>query len=1302
MKNDENMKNLKLTNLKFENRKTNKSHFQVLVICKYICIILFLIHIQCINCINSFPSFDLKKYEANPIKEGIYTKIKASGPIKLNSDDIRFQDKEEIKKLAEIENYFPKRRRKTQDGRYCAKAFVSEQKTYFDCTKAKTPDGEITDNEWCYVDEIYTEFRNWGYCVPIMDYDRIRNAHYGTMKELVKIVNNLNTDVGQNLSPAQKSMEEIKKVKQLQTRVLKRLNHLTIKLDKVYQNLSNLEKVKGECMEQERKVKELNFQLDAKQRELQEREMQEDKDFSLALKTTNCKGMLLYEHNDEGDGLIGYYYDNENWLGEPKIQKSSEINFDWTDGEPMKGINPYNFSIRWEGWLTIPITDVFTFSIECDDGAELYLNGDLYITHKTQSLVESYSNLINSKQSTSNSTKNGDDSVNTVNIKSIIKSYSPDSNLIGNTKMKIVLKYFHSSHTSVFTKGQVFIRLLWQSKDFQETLIKKKYLLSSFNFSPLKITEYDVEESQLRRLHEDDTAFINSDRYIIQDIPVEFVGSPVLKFKSRYMKDYLVVKTNEPTSIYIALLAHYPFPLSMYYENTGMSMSLLQLDRNQSKGSKKLIAKKSSRLVIYKRSFNKGRIQVKFNKFGLNTKGIPMIVFFGFDTSKKSPLICTGKEEIISLSTGRHFESCTASSDIQGYKCEDGFSGKMRDEEGGMWAANSDGIGAWIEVKFKSVFKITKIQVKNRVNPTERNRKLEVDFSSGEKRWINLKNNEKVVNHVIESMRAKGIRFTIRSVYGTNNNGGGFNVWGVECHQENETDEDDLDASQIKSVDSKENKNALNHFDTLPTLEEEKVIDPSTLPPLFSKDIVKPIFLSCFDSITNSSKFDKITLKPNKKIQIKCPESCALTEIPIYGHLVYSKDSALCKAAFHAKKIPATGGLVKLIILQGTTNYKGEMSNGIKSEGKLRSPLSLSFEIYEEEDNILLKPGTKVDYKSENSNKEVKWFGAIITKVLDTNNGKFLNLILDGENSNSIELPYPNKERIHPCGQHLHRRDCKGSLKRLKTKVPILIRFVPADYQTNISERGYLSDNGQLFGMNNKSYGWSLKMEKRIFTRSNTSHPYLETVLTFPPSINSKYCTKSRPDQMCEPVTWKVKAGKGKFLVKFFIGDAAEDRKIDLKINGKFFAKNKFVPKNTLEVIEEVVETKNEILELSSDCIEDCDNSISVINAIEIFPPEENDDSLTSNEMKEKIVCGNSVEGGRCNKGTNVLHCIYDDPTTPSAKFCNGESALVSIPRDFKCRDQFGKYKCVSKIYSDSSECKLNCPKECEESKCIY
>jgi hypothetical protein len=1105
-----------------------------------------------------------------------------------------------------------------------------------------------------------------------MDDDRVRGANFNQLKDLTAKSKKINQEIIQNMAPATKSFEDLKKIKHLQEKLANRINVIMKSITIISDNITKLYKAKDQCDEQEQKIESLMFKIRGKENEINQKKEDEERNPQSVIKTTNCKGMLLYEDVEEGDGLIGFYYDNENWLGPYKELKSPNINFDWTDGEPIQGVNQDNFSVKWEGWLEVPTTDNYVFTVECDDGAEVFVNDEWIIFHNTGTFVENYKNIMSGVVKADPNDPHGSQENSKPNP---FLSVSSPLYLIGNTKVRIMVKYFHSVHTSVYSNNQVFMRLFWQSDDFKKSILPQGFLYSAHFFPPLKITGHNSEEIQLRRLHEEDFAFFNSDKYILQDIPTEFVNDTMLKLKTRYVQDKLEVKANTPTNAYVAYLAHYPNPFNdMDFEDTGLSMSLLQLDKNQGKGSKKLVAKKSARLLIYKKRFVKGLIQIKFNKNGLNAKGIPLIIFFGFDSSEHTPSNCSGREVLVSESTGNHFQKCTSSSDLPNYKCEDGFRNKMRDEEGGMWAANADGVGAWIMVKFSGVFKLTKFQYRNRKNPTERNSQLEISYSSGEKQIVHLKNDDDIVTTNIDSVRADFVKITIKGVYGTLNNGGAFNLFGLSCKSASSNDDEvfNLMSSQVGDGDIQ----AQTPMDNS-EINREKPEDPRKIAPLFQNEAYKPILLNCRDSISNSHKFEQIKLKKNKKIVIKCPESCALYEVPVYGTNVYSKDSAICKSAFHSKKITSAGGLVKMVVLDPIINYKGGLSNGITSQGKYRSQLSLSFEIYEEEDNIVLKPGSKIDMKVTKETGDV-WAAGIITGVVDTVNGKFIKYILDGENSRTMELPYKNnKDKIHPCGQHIKNRDCNGSLRRIKKKLPVLIRFVPVGYQ---SDQDFQSDFGQVFGKNNKPFGWSIDMSSNIRRRLNPSNPLLETIIEFPPSPNSRECIKPNPEKLCEPVSWKVKAGRGKFKVKIYAGDPLHDLLVDLGINNKIIAKNVKIPKNQVEVFEIILETKNGIFEVTSTCEEHCNHAMTKINAVEIIPYDDITDDLNASSNPEKEVCGSSFLGGRCLKDSNVLHCIFDDPSLPSAKFCNGENVLVNIPTDYKCRDQIGQYKCVMVI----------------------
>ena len=105
---------------------------------------------------------------------------------------------------------------------------------------------------------------------------------------------------------------------------------------------------------------------------------------------------------------------------------------------------------------------------------------------------------------------------------------------------------------------------------------------------------------------------------------------------------------------------------------------------------------------------------------------------------------CGGKESNIGLINGPAFESCSASSTYPNnqWNCEHAFSGKLIDSNYAMWATNGEGIGAWIQIFFKKEYQVTAIEYKNRDNPGERTKEIEVRFSNGETEVTKLKNSE--------------------------------------------------------------------------------------------------------------------------------------------------------------------------------------------------------------------------------------------------------------------------------------------------------------------------------------------------------------------------------------------------------------------------------------------------------------------------------------------------------------------------------------------------------------------------------
>jgi len=111
---------------------------------------------------------------------------------------------------------------------------------------------------------------------------------------------------------------------------------------------------------------------------------------------------------------------------------------------------------------------------------------------------------------------------------------------------------------------------------------------------------------------------------------------------------------------------------------------------------------------------------------------------------------------------------------------------------------------------------------------------------------------------------------------------------------------------------------------------------------------------------------------------------------------------------------------------------------------------------------------------------------------------------------------------------------------------------------------------------------------------------------------------------------------------------------------------------------------------------------MSKINMIEIFPYTEEVPSKEDEVVPEKQdPCGNAIQGGRCEKGPDVSHCLFDNATAEGAKFCTGALLMMQVNKQYRCPSQREKFKCVKRLYKDQSECLNFCPGRCVKGMCL-
>lgn len=83
-------------------------------------------------------------------------------------------------------------------------------------------------------------------------------------------------------------------------------------------------------------------------------------------------------------GLRGSYFANMTLTGTAAQRIDGPVDFDWGNGTPgVAGIGADNFSVRWEGFVTPPVSGNYTFRTRSDDGVRLYVDGNLVINNWT-------------------------------------------------------------------------------------------------------------------------------------------------------------------------------------------------------------------------------------------------------------------------------------------------------------------------------------------------------------------------------------------------------------------------------------------------------------------------------------------------------------------------------------------------------------------------------------------------------------------------------------------------------------------------------------------------------------------------------------------------------------------------------------------------------------------------------------------------------------------------------------------------------------------------------------------------------
>lgn len=78
-------------------------------------------------------------------------------------------------------------------------------------------------------------------------------------------------------------------------------------------------------------------------------------------------------------GLTGEYFDNDDFTAPLLTRTDATIDFNWGGAAPISGAGADTFSIAWSGILTPSTTGSYTFYLNTDEGARLWVDGQLLI-----------------------------------------------------------------------------------------------------------------------------------------------------------------------------------------------------------------------------------------------------------------------------------------------------------------------------------------------------------------------------------------------------------------------------------------------------------------------------------------------------------------------------------------------------------------------------------------------------------------------------------------------------------------------------------------------------------------------------------------------------------------------------------------------------------------------------------------------------------------------------------------------------------------------------------------------------------
>ncbi|PFH33232.1 PA14 domain-containing protein [Besnoitia besnoiti] len=608
-----------------------------------------------------------------------------------------------------------------------------------------------------------------------------------------------------------------------------------------------------------------------------------DRDTKRALvNKKNCSLVRGYEDEPFPDGIRGAYYNNPTFSGAPAAFRTDKaLDLVFSGKGPIDGVSSSNFSVRWDGFVEAPRSGMYTFSIESDCGVRMFLGDEAIIVERMPPPVEGAVSADKPVPAIPTEEKSG-----------MLRAESAMVELVGGQKYRFRVELVHSNHLKYLNPNSATIRVFWRNGPDGEEVIPASHYFTGSARPPLKFSGLNPKQFELGYLSDGERAFVDSDQFVIADVPLRYEGRRFLRALAEPNMEAFSFDVNVPATIYIAS------PV-----DEGVPVAPGEGSNWKAHDTEEIIS------VLYGitgtgRALESRTMRIRFISlrdggslsFKVREKGKPFFIFA--EEKEEVALSCGGEEEVLSLVGGNTYADCTASSEeSEVYGCAAGLNGKHMDQPNGVWRTlGRNGVGEWIAVKFRKQVQITHFRFKPRDDVVNWPSEITLSYTAEgdeDSEVFHIRHTSDIDQNTYKLARpviTNYIRAEITEMFANGeNSGGSFEFVGSPCEAKEDVE------------------NALA--------------------------AIPRIMIETCD--TTAESIPEISpLEETDQFVAVCPQHCVKSwEGSVYGSGAYTPGSTLCTAAVHAGLCTDPEATCEILVTVGgpKNTFRGTGSHGITS-----------------------------------------------------------------------------------------------------------------------------------------------------------------------------------------------------------------------------------------------------------------------------------------------------------------------------------------------------------------------------------